>query len=201
MRLPRVIPLAAFLLAASCVSDDGPTGPDDEVEVNEPLFAEDFEQGLGQWSGRSGGHHAEIVADPLSNGNLVVRFTRPVAAGDIFSPPIQIDPDSTYTLTFYYLGLATTGSTPDHLGGFIGIADEIGGVHSWLGGTDTAQAPTHLIDDDAWHSYSITFVPSHFFTPADGQIHITIEDWEGHPGVGRDAYFDLIRFYSGTVGG
>lgn len=156
------------------------------------LLSEDFERGLSQWVGRPSGHHAEVVADPLREHNSVVRFTRPVAAGDLFSREIRVDPLATYILTFEYLGTPGMGSSGPDLGGFIGISDGIPGSHAWLAGTEEQLAAVELIDDGTWHSYSIPFIPAAVITTADRAIRVMLEDGEVSGGVGRDAYFDNV---------
>ncbi len=160
-------------------------------------LAASFEDDPTSWTGRHGGaSDAEFVLDPLTEGNHVVRFTRTVAHGDLFSPAVAVFPDSTYTLTFRYLGLPVEGSVPDNYGGFIGIADEKPGSHAWLAGTVIDSGATvHLIDDGSWHTYTVTFQPSVYFFTADFMIHVMIEDWEESGFAAKDAYFDDIVIF------
>ena len=183
----RRVALAVALVSAACSSAAEPEEP--------PLFSEYFEGGLGQWTGRVTGHHAQIVPDPLNSGNSVVNFTRTVAAGDLFSVALALDVDVAYTLTFDYLGLPQAGSLPNNLGGFLGISDEIPGDHFWLYGpaANTAEHLRDLIEDGSWHSYSVTFTPSALITTTGGDFRIMIEDGEGAGSLPGDAYFDNIE--------
>lgn len=186
-RIPSTLILALVVAGAACGSTDTPS------EIVD--FSEDFENGLAQWTGRSTGHHAQIVADPLDAGNDVVDFTETVAAGDLFSLPIPVDVNGEYTLTFDYLGLPSASSLPDNLGGFLGISDDIPGDHHWLYGpvANLAEHDQDLVEDGAWHSYSVTFVPADLIQVAEGTIHIMIEDGEGPGSLPEDAFFDNIR--------
>lgn len=158
------------------------------------VFTEDFEDGLARWVGRGtggAGHHAEVVTDPLDPENRAVRFTKPVAAGDLFSLEVPVDPSGTYVLTFQYLGLAVAGSTPGNHGGFIGLAGGIPGTHTWLAGTEPWHSASQIVDDGSWHRYTIRFVPSEVL-PGFDRIRVMLEDAEVANGVPRDSYFDDI---------
>jgi len=185
----------AALMTAGVLTVAG-VGCSSSTEPATPLFTEDFEGGLGQWVGRpTTGHHAQIVSDPLKSGNRAVNFTRTVAAGDLFSLPIAVVVGASYTLTFDYLGLPGANSLPNNLGGFLGIAQDIPGNHIWLYGP-AANAAAHLhdlVEDGAWHSYSVTFVPSDLIDVSGGSLRIMIEDGEGVGSLPEDAYFDNIR--------
>ena len=161
------------------------------------IFSEDFENGLGAWLGRASGHHAEIATDPLDSQNSAVRFWRTVAAGDIFSQPLDVDQSATYTLEFDYLGVYSPAWNAEKGGGYIGIADAVGGLHAWIAGSSLGEAPIVLTSDGSWHHYRIPFIPSNYFHSSDGRIHIMLEDGEGSVAP-RDAYFDNIRLYPGT---
>ena len=186
-RVPRTLILWLVVGGAACGSSDA---PQDIVD-----FSEDFENGLAQWTGRPTGHHAEIVADPLDVGNDVVSFTQTVAAGDLFSLPIAVDVYGEYTLTFDYLGLPSDASVPANLGGFLGISDDVPGDHHWLYGpaANLAEHDQDTVEDGAWHTYTVTFVPADLIQVAEGTIHIMLEDGEGVGSLPGDAFFDNIR--------
>jgi len=187
-RIRGMLAVALTVAGAACGSSTAP--PSDIVD-----FSEDFENGLAQWTGRPTGHHAQIVADPLEAGNHVVDFTQTVAAGDLFSLPIPVDVNTEYTLTFDYLGLPSAASLPENLGGFLGISDDIPGDHHWLYGpaANLAEHDEDLVEDGAWHSYSVTFVPGEVIQVMEGTIHVMIEDGEGPGSLPEDAFFDNIR--------
>lgn len=185
----RTFVVALAVASAACSSATDP--PSDILD-----FGEDFEQGLSQWVGREiGGHHAQIVADPLDGGNQVVSFTRTVAAGDLFTVPIPVEVGRAYTLTFRYLGMPSDTSLVGNLGGFLGISDGIPGDHHWLYGPreNLAEHDQDLAEDGQWHSYSVTFVPTDLIEVTDGAIRMTIEDGEGLGSLPGDAFFDDIR--------
>jgi hypothetical protein len=150
-----------------------------EPEAGNVLFEDDFESGLSSWVGRPPAG-AELVPDPLGTKGVVVRFTRTIANGDIFSSPIAVDADRTYVLSFDYLGVRAGTVPPGGLGGFIGISDvALGGPLAWIAGTQPDQVANILTDDGAWHSYELTFVPSNYINVSGGAIHIILEDFEG----------------------
>lgn len=159
-----------------------------------PGFSEDFESGLGQWTGRAGGSHSgQIVADPLASGNGgVLNFTSLIAGGDMFassalslSGPIEI--------SFDYLGLPALGGVPGDLGGFLGIAYSLNptadGVDIfWYAGTQFYPGlVVDLVDDGLWHRYSFQLDAS-----ALPPFHLILEDYFGSGGVAGDALFDNI---------
>ncbi|MCH7813103.1 MAG: hypothetical protein IID40_03690, partial [Planctomycetes bacterium] len=163
-----------------------------------PLFVDDFEGDLSQWTGKNGGsHHGVIVADPLRPGNSVLSFDALENAGDVYSPDIVFAAGEPITISFEYLGLALPQSVPDDFGGFLGISDHNDGLVSiWLAATREDYAGSsdgleeHLVDDDQWHSYSITIAnpfPS---------FHIMLEDWIFSGGVPGDVFFDNIEVSS-----
>lgn len=154
------------------------------------LFFEDFESDLSQWTGKSAGaHHGQILADPLE-ADQAMNFTQLNSAGDIFSSGAYSSPNSKFKLSFDYLGDPTLGGSAGNLGGFIGHSFGLPGSHSWLAGTSGASsAAPILIDDGAWHHYSIEFTTA-------GSIHVMIEDFSGSGGVAGDAYFDNVRLES-----
>lgn len=165
-----------------------------EVPGYPVLVEQDFENGVAPWVGQAGGgSNAQWVSDPIEPGNQVVNFTRLIARGDLFSPEIVVFPDSTYTVSFRYLGIPASGSVTDNLGGFLGVSDDIPGAHAWIAGTVLQSgATTHLVDEGVWHTYSVEFVPGALLPGTDGTIRVMIEDWEGAFGIAGDAYFDNI---------
>ena len=51
-----------------------------------PVITDDFESGLGGWTGKGGGaHDGIIVADPFNASNNVLTFTSLESAGEIFT--------------------------------------------------------------------------------------------------------------------
>src|SRR2546427_9051552 len=73
------------------------------------IFFDDFESGLGQWTGKSGGaHHGVTVADPLASGHgNVLAFTALNQAGDIFSTAL-LSGSGPLMLSFDYLAACRT---------------------------------------------------------------------------------------------
>jgi hypothetical protein len=156
------------------------------------LFFDDFSSGLGQWTGKSGGpHHGLVVADPLNPSNSVLTFTALNSAGDIYSTAAPLGAPGDYYLSFDYLGLEQADSVPGDLGGFVGFSDDFPGNHAWYAGTQDSYPglTTFLVDDGAWHHYSITL-----HNPTNVPLHVMLEDFEGSFGVPGDAYFDNVRF-------
>jgi hypothetical protein len=158
-------------------------------------FSDDFESGLGQWTGRGGGpHNGDIVADPLASGHgQVLYFTNLSSGGDTFlssaislSGPIAVSLD--------YLGVPGLGGTPGDLGGFLGIVYSLTAATEgtdlfWYAGTQDSYPGllVALVDDGAWHHYSFQLDAS-----AMPPFHLMLEDFVGSGGVPRDAYFDNI---------
>ncbi len=198
MRLVALVSLVLFASSSSVHADI--------------LVSDDFEGSLGQWIGKGGGaHSAAVVPDPLNPSNNVVRFQSLNFGGDIFSVEVPIVPGQLYILSFDYLGLAVAGSPAGSFGGFIGICDETESqpldVMKFLAGTcNENNILIDIVDDGAWHSYSLVIDPSDYVTISDQHIRIMLEDWGGEvtaecpAGVIGDAYFDNVRFESmGTV--
>lgn len=155
------------------------------------LFFDDFEGTLSAWTGKTGDvHHGLIVADPLNASNDVLTFTLRNSAGDIFSSAAFFDPGGAYVLSFDYLGPAAPGLPDPNFGGFAGWSYDLPGSHYWLAGTQASYPGifAHLIDDGAWHHYSIVFSNAGT-TP----IHVMLEDFIGSGGVAGDVYFDNVR--------
>ena len=84
------------------------------------------------------------------------------------------------------------GGTPGDLGGFAGISYPLnpaspGFDHFWLAGTVNGYGVVDLIDDGAWHHYSIALDGTSL-----GSFHLILEDFDGSGGVAGDALFDNI---------
>lgn len=164
-------------------------------------FMDDFESGLGKWTGKDGGaHHGIIVTDPLASGRGgVLSFSDFGSGGDIFSLN-QISISGSFELSFDYLGLPASGSVPGNLGGFLGIAYSLHPVAEgtdviWYAGTIDSY-PGLLIplaDDGVWHHYSVTLDGT-----ALGAFRLTLEDYVGSGGNCDDSYFDNITLTSVT---
>jgi hypothetical protein len=159
-----------------------------------PGFNEDFESGLGQWTGRAGGsHNGQIVADPLASGNgSVLNFTSTTSGGDMFASSAITLPGP-IEISFDYLGLPALGGVPDDLGGFLGIAYSLTPVADgvdifWYAGTQHYPGlAVELVDDGLWHRYSFLLDGSALLP-----FHLILEDFTGSGGVAGDAHFDNI---------
>lgn len=159
-------------------------------------FQEDFESGLGQWTGRGGGpHNGALVADPLASGQgHVLYFTNLSSGGDTFlSSPISLS--GPIEISFDYLGLPGLGGTPGDLGGFLGIVYSLTATTEgtdlfWYAGTQELYPGllVALADDGAWHHYSFQLNAS-----AMPPFHLMIEDFAGSGGVPCDVYFDNLK--------
>lgn len=158
-------------------------------------FAEDFESGLAQWTGKSGGtHSALIVADPLGSGRgNVLTFSKFGYGGDLFSA-LTISNSGLVSISFDYLGLADHDSIPGDFGGFFGIATSLtpkaeGQDIFWYAGTIDSYPSllTTLADDGLWHRYEFTVNGS-----ALGAFRLTLEDFVGSAGSPCDVFFDNI---------
>jgi len=163
-------------------------------------FQDNFESGLGQWTGKnSGAHHGVLVIDPFDQQNTVLSFNRLISAGDLFSSDtLTLDANESYILSFDYLGLATERTRQGDTGGYVGFSVDTPGHHSWQWATGTVSgAQDVLIDDGSWHSYEFEF------TAADlgigNSVHLMLEDFRGSRGVAGDAYFDNISFGTASV--
>ena len=156
------------------------------------LFSENFESGLGKWTGKYGGAHQGVtVPDPLASGRgAVLTFTDRTTEGDIFSKKVLSAYDS-ISISFDYLGLATEQSVAGDLGGFLGICEGLPGDNQrWLAGTQDSNFPDafSLVDDGQWHRVSISVDGS-----TAGAFHLMLEDWLTSGGVAGDVYFDNIE--------
>jgi len=163
------------------------------------IFSEDFESGLGAWTGAGGGvHHGQIVDDPLdpsaTNKNQVLNFSELDSSGDIFTSAdaFALTPGQSYSISFDYLGLARQGSVAGDFGGYAGLSEGLPGSHMWYYATGSASgAQDVLLDDGQWHRYTYTFT-----APISGlnAVHLMFEDFHYSGGVAGDAYFDNINF-------
>lgn len=162
-------------------------------------FSEDFEGGLGQWTGKYGGSHSGmIVADPLSSGRgSVLTFSDVTYGGDIFTAYPILFSGST-VISFDYLGLAIPCSTPGDLGGFLGTALTLnpvneGADHIWYAATKNNYPglAVSLADDGAWHRYQICIEGESF-----GSFRLMMEDFVFSGGGSGDVYFDNISVTS-----
>jgi len=173
----------------------------------ETLINENFENDLQNWFYRPSAtpYGAQIVSDPLSSGrNNVLSFSVNEHSGHLYTSFLFSIPVNTkILLSFDFLGLSLA---PNLSGGYLGVASDAPGDHSWLFGSSadyyTYPGNSLLIDDGQWHSYQIEIT--------NGDIHmnnsspwntsdisngfrIMIEDSIGPTG---DAYFDNIRVES-----
>lgn len=165
-------------------------------------FLDDFESGLGQWTGKAGGvNHGIIVTDPLASGRSnVLSFTGVGYGGDLFSTaPISLTGPA--VISFDYLGLAQPDSHPGDLGGFLGIAYSLnpkteGTDIIWYAGTIDSYPGLliSLADDGLWHHYQIPVNAT-----ALGTFRLTVEDFSGSGNNGCDVYFDNISVTSLTA--
>lgn len=150
-----------------------------------PIFSSNFESGLGDWEGKSGGAHSGLtVADPLASGHgSVLTFGSAVAGGDLFSK--QVFTAGSYILAFDYLGMAPGSQS----GGYIGTKNyyvpmSLAWGDNWLAGAPGNYAKSGLIDDGAWHSYSIAFTSLYDFK-------LALEDFAINK-TANNAFFDNI---------
>jgi PEP-CTERM motif len=177
-----------------------------------PLFSDDFESGLRQWTGQdSGGNDGLIVADPLRPGNHVLGFTGTKFGGDMFSlPALTLVEGQRYSFLVEYLGKPVLNSAPGNYGGFAGLSDVVlqnpyamrYWPDPWYFGTEVNYPGlrVHLIDDGRWHSYSYTFVWHQAETGARSDaIHLMLEDYFDplNPRINDsigDVFFDNVQF-------
>jgi PEP-CTERM motif len=157
-------------------------------------FADNFEGSLAAWTDRNPGNpEAAILVDPLNAANHALGFRRLGSAGSIFSTDL-ITSSGAFTVSFDYLGAAIAGGASNDRGGFFGISQGLPGNHQWVAGTGSYPAPIDLVDDGAWHHYSLTF------NSAIGQtVHLMFEDYVGSGGIAGDALFDNIQFNDARV--
>lgn len=158
-------------------------------------FSEDFESGLAQWTGKSGGSSSGlIVADPLHSGrNNVLSFANFGYGGDLFST-VTISNTGLVSISFDYLGRADSQSKPGDFGGFLGIAKSLAPINEgqdiiWYAGTIDSYPSllTTLADDGLWHHYQFTVDGT-----ALGAFRLVLEDFVGSGGSPCDVYFDNL---------
>jgi hypothetical protein len=154
-------------------------------------FHEDFETSLSQWVDRNPANpFGKIVVDPINSTNHVLSFTRLGSFGSIFSQDRIISADNV-SMTFDYLGIPSAADAAD-LGGFFGISSKVNPDsslnHRWIAGTGSFITPYHLVDDGAWHTYSLSFASS--IGPA---VHLMFEDFITSGPKAGDVYFDNIH--------
>lgn len=160
------------------------------------VFSENFESGLGAWTGKSAGaHHGQVVADPLNAANSALSFASLNAAGDIFTTnAIQIDTSLSYVISFDYLGMTDRGMNPAvGTNGYVGLSQGLPDNHTWLYSTQgTSGAADVLVDDSAWNHYQFALSVPQNWADANGiaSFHLMLEDFSGSGGVAGDAYFD-----------
>jgi len=164
------------------------------------IFQDNFESGLGQWTGKNNrAHHGKLVIDPFNNENTVLTFSKKISAGDMFANQIlTLDPDETYNISFDYLGLAKNHTRPGDTGGYVGFSVGTPSRHSWQWATGSVSgAKDVLIDDGQWHSYNFEF------TAADlaigNSVRLMLEDFSGSRGTHGDAYFDNFTVAPATI--
>lgn len=181
---PRVSLLATVLL----------TSPLAGLAVAAPFF-EDFESGLGQWTGRAGGPSSgQITPDPLASGHgLVLCLTNLTSGGDLFAST-AISLPGTVQIDFDYLGQPGLGGAPGDLGGFLGITYSLTATTEgtdlfWYAGTQDSypRLLVALADDNTWHHYNFQLNASAIPT-----FHLMLEDYTGSGGVACDVFFDNI---------
>lgn len=155
------------------------------VSPVEPFF-EDFETGLGRWTGQNGGsHHGVLVPDPIASGRgHVLTFDQRGRYGDLFSTRVFHSPYP-IAISFDYLGLAQPDSLLGDLGGFFGISTGLYGA-TWLAATADGFG-VKLLDDGQWHR-----VTRQLNGPLAGDIHLVLMDALRSSGVAGDVYFDNI---------
>ncbi len=149
----------------------------------------DFESGLVGWVERDPARPtAEVVADPLNSGRgNVLSFQRAGSSGTLFSTDPVNSPGGTFVLSFDYLGVPPQGQAPTYSGGYIGVVRGIDQPGAWIGGAPGSAARTDLLDDGAWHSYTMTFN-----SEWGNSLVVLVQDWDGAGTVARNAFFDNI---------
>jgi hypothetical protein len=161
------------------------------------LLDEDFEGDLSAWEVIG---YGIAVADPLVPENQVLSFTGNANSGNMWSYPLSVNGSTTYVISFRYLGNAGGADT----GGYLWLVDPLyGNVNSCpVWGTQPENSNFELIDDGQWHTYRLEFHVTDFFTPASGELLVTVEDWDYAawtnplpPIFAGDAFFDDIQIY------
>jgi len=158
------------------------------------VFSDNFESGLGQWTGKNGGGHKGIlIADPLRDNNTVLGFSGLTSAGDLFmADPILLDSGQNYRISFEYLGLAQAKSDLFNTGGYVGFSVDTPGLHRWKWATgNVSGASDVLIDDGQWNAYEFDFNAADL--GIGSSVRLMLEDFVGSKGRSDDAYFDNFR--------
>ena len=162
------------------------------------FFFDNFESGLGQWVGKSGGPGDGItVTDPVNAGHgNVLTFTALNNSGDIYTTS-TLSPGQGFVLSFDYLGLPNLGGNSNDLGGFIGISANLnpfnlGTDHFWLAGTENNYGVVQVLPGDgAWHHYDLLISGSPL-----ASFHVMIQDYDFSGGVPGDVFFDNVTVSS-----
>lgn len=159
------------------------------------LFQDDFENGLGKWTGSSGGSTSGvIVLDPLGTSRgKALTFTSFSYTGDIFTASkISTTGYGAIHVSFDYLGMYG-GS-----GGFVGVATGNPFVAGgWIAGVDQSAANgagftgIGISNDGYWHNYDIDISSMLNGNSLNG-FYLIAEDW-GDSGRSHGAYFDNIK--------
>ena len=165
-------------------------------QSQEVLLNDDFEGDLSAWETVGFG---VIVPDPVDPGNHALSFTGTTNSGNMWSFPLPVNSNTTYVISFRYLGNAGGADT----GGYLWLVDPMyGNVDSCpVWGTQPENSTYELIDDGQWHTYQLEFHVTDFFDPASGELLVTVEDWDGAagsnppPNIAGDAFFDDIQIY------
>lgn len=159
------------------------------------LFEDNFENGLGKWTGSSGGSTSGvIVQDPLGTSRgKALTFTSFSYTGDIFTASkISTAGYGAIHVSFDYLGMYG-GS-----GGFVGVATGnpfIAG--GWIAGIDQSAANgagftgIGISNDGSWHNYDIDITSMLNGNFLNG-FYLIAEDW-GDSGRSQGTYFDNIK--------
>lgn len=159
------------------------------------VFSDDFENGMGKWTGKNGGSHsATIVPDPLDSGRgNVITFTTLKIGGDIYTTN-QYPREGPIKISFDYLGKAVAQSVPNDLGGAVGLAASLNpqsfADSTWPAYTDPTFPGVFipLIDDGQWRRYTFTLTNAPF-----QPFRLMLEDAQPSGGVPGDALFDNIE--------
>jgi hypothetical protein len=150
-------------------------------------ISDNFEGTLNKWNSVS----AVIVVDPLNPANRVVSFTTARTGGDLYSID-KVQANSTYTLSFDYLGLP--GTFGDSGGGYLAVSNDT--MEHWLYGDGSDPVLVgNLIGDGVWRHYS-TVVS---FAQVGGPLTLKLEDWIGKGNSANNAFFDNIMLTTTTA--
>lgn len=162
------------------------------------LFQDSFESGLGQWNGNWGGSkNGLLIADPFDSSNTVLSFTDTEIFGDTYTPTLNLTLDTTYQVSFDYLGLhlsdhsySSSGAYNSNTGGSVGFASSGFRGKSWHWGTDDHYGHSEvLVEDGQWHSYSFDFTAADL--GGETSVRLFLQDLTAAGPIG-DAFFDNI---------